>query len=308
MIAKLKSDSGHQFTSRLEGMFRDMELSKTVMQQWQEGESQQNHGGCELSVSVLTTGFWPLPPVPQCILPQEARVAVDAFKRFYMSQHSGRKLTWQTALGQAELRCTFESGKKELVCHTYQMCILMLFNDGDKLSFAEIQSLTNIPADELTRHLLSLAHPQVKILLKNPPGKACAPDHRFKYNTKYTSKLYRNKISVLSKAAAGIGDAATTSDTGDAAASSASAAASSSGAIPEAVQESRKYSVEASIVRIMKSRKTLDHQLLVSEVIRQLSNKFPVEPQFIKKRIEALIEREYMERDPNNRRTYLYKA
>ena len=175
----------------------------------------------------------------------------------------------------------------------------MLFNTGDKLSFADIQTQTGIPADELTRHLLSLAHPQVKVLLKKPPGKACAPDHLFKYNTKYASQLYRNKIPVLSKSSLGMGEtpdvAALTG--GDPSSSS----GSSAGAIPEAVQESRKYSVEASIVRIMKSRKTLDHNLLVSEVIRQLGTKFPVEPQFIKKRIEALIEREYIERDPNNR-------
>lgn len=78
MIAKLKAECGHQFTSRLEGMFRDMELSKQMMQTWKEGEQQvQAAGGCELSVSVLTTGFWPLPPVPQCILPQEVRIHDD---------------------------------------------------------------------------------------------------------------------------------------------------------------------------------------------------------------------------------------
>ena len=90
-----------------------MDLSKQLMRTWKEGDTQsQLAGGCELSVSVLTTGFWPLPTVPQCKLPREAQLAVDQFKRFYISQHSGRKLTWQTSLGQAELRCTFESGKK----------------------------------------------------------------------------------------------------------------------------------------------------------------------------------------------------
>lgn len=305
MISKLKSECGHALTSRLEGMFRDMDLSKQIMATWKEGEPQsQQAGGCELSVSVLTTGFWPLPAIPQCILPREAQLATDDFKRFYISQHSGRKLTWQTSLGQAELRATFDSGKKELVVHTYQMCILMLFNSIDKLSFAEIQRATDIPADELTRHLLSLAHPQVKLLLKNPPGKACDPSHRFKVNTKYASNLYRNKIPVLSKAAAGVGDAAG-GEGGDASSSSSS---SSSSALPASILESRQFSVEASIVRIMKSRKTLEHNALMGEVVHQLQSKFPVEPTFVKKRIEALIEREYLERDPNNRRVYNYKA
>ena len=185
--------------------------------------------------------------------------------------------------------------------HTYQMCILMLFNTGDKLSFADIQSATNIPADELTRHLLSLAHPQVKLLLKNPPGKACAPDHRFKYNTKYASKLYRNKIAVLSKAAAGVGVENQGADGAAASAASSSSSSSSSSSLPASIVESRQFSVEASIVRIMKSRKTLEHSALMAEVVHQLSSKFPVESQFVKKRIEALIERDYLERDPNNR-------
>lgn len=125
MISKLKADCGHQFTSRLEGMFKDIELSRSTMQTWKDARQHQ-HGsigaaGCDLSVSILTTGFWPLPTVPQCRLPAEARIATEQFKSFYMSQHSGRKLTWQTSLGQAELRCTFEGGKKELVVHTYQV-------------------------------------------------------------------------------------------------------------------------------------------------------------------------------------------
>lgn len=44
----------------------------------------------------------------------------------------------------------------------------------------------------------------------------------------------------------------------------------------------------------MKSRKTLTHNQLMSEVISQL--KFPSKPVDIKKRIASLIEREYMER------------
>jgi cullin 3 len=55
--------------------------------------------------------------------------------------------------------------------------------------------------------------------------------------------------------------------------------------------------VEAAIVRIMKTRKTLQHNLLVSELIKQLSSKFQPDPAFLKKRIESLIEREFLERD-----------
>jgi len=47
---------------------------------------------------------------------------------------------------------------------------------------------------ELNRHLLSLAHPNVRVLRKNPNNNTMAPDHKFMFNTKYESKLYRVKV------------------------------------------------------------------------------------------------------------------
>jgi cullin 3 len=43
----------------------------------------------------------------------------------------------------------------------------------------------------------------------------------------------------------------------------------------------------------MKARKALNHNELIAEVTKQLSTRFNPAPQFIKKWIESLIEREY---------------
>jgi cullin 3 len=58
----------------------------------------------------------------------------------------------------------------------------------------------------------------------------------------------------------------------------------------------------------MKSRKTLNHAQLVGEVLKQLSTRFTVEPSFIKTRIEHLIDKEYLERDKDDRKVYHYLA
>lgn len=51
----------------------------------------------------------------------------------------------------------------------------------------------------------------------------------------------------------------------------------------------REQQVDAVIVRIMKSKQTVTHGLLLSEVTRLV--KFPVTAQDVKKRIEILIEK-----------------
>ena len=60
MISKLKSECGSSFTNKLEGMFKDMDLSKDIMSSFrQSARSMTKLGDIELNVSVLTTGHWP---------------------------------------------------------------------------------------------------------------------------------------------------------------------------------------------------------------------------------------------------------
>ena len=68
----------------------------------------------------------------------------------------------------------------------------------------------------------------------------------------------------------------------------------------------RQYQIDAVIVRTMKARKTLSHNMLMSELMTQL--KFPARPGDLKKRIESLIEREYLARDENDNSMYNYLA
>ena len=74
----------------------------------------------------------------------------------------------------------------------------------------------------------------------------------------------------------------------------------------EEVFRDRQYQVDAVIVRTMKARKTLSHTLLISELMTQL--RFPARVSDLKKRIESLIEREYMARDKDDSSLYMYVA
>ncbi|GKU86772.1 hypothetical protein SLEP1_g1252 [Rubroshorea leprosula] len=67
--------------------------------------------------------------------------------------------------------------------------------------------------------------------------------------------------------------------------------------VVEDVDKDRRYAIDAALVRIMKSRKVLGHQQLVSECVEQLSCMFKPDIKAIKKRMEDLITRDYLERD-----------
>jgi cullin-4 len=64
--------------------------------------------------------------------------------------------------------------------------------------------------------------------------------------------------------------------------------------------------ISFSQVRIMKARKTLKHTELIAECFAQL--RFPAAVADLKKRVESLIEREYLERDKDNAQIFHYLA
>jgi cullin 3 len=78
--------------------------------------------------------------------------------------------------------------------------------------------------------------------------------------------------------------------------------------ISDKVDEDRRHMVEATIVKVMKTRRKIEHNALIAEATKILTQKFNPDPTMIKKRIESLIDREYMERDGEDRRFYKYIA
>lgn len=332
MISKLKSECGHQYTSKLEGMFQDMKLSEDLLKQYKNSftgastASQRARGsasgagtgslglpsstGIELKVSVLTSGFWPGPPGAPCELPVEIQECCNRFQTFYLGKHTGRRLSWQPNHGAADIKAIMPKSRHELNISTYQMCILVLFNSHHTLSYQDIQLQTNIPLDELKRHLMSLyVNPKAKILVKCGGGekeksKEPQDDDAFQVNAAFESKLFRIKVPLVQmKSVPG-------QEGGSVVRVEASEGAAVMGGsdVPATVEEDRKHLVEAVIVRIMKSRKTLEHNQLMMEVTRHLTSRFQPSPTLIKQRIEKLIEREYLERSQQDRRVYNYLA
>lgn len=292
-ISKMKIDCGFMYTAKLEVMFNDMRTSEegaTAFREWMAQQSNNSQCG-EMSVSVLTTMSWPISKSLTISLPNPIKEHQRRYEEFYFSKHEGRRLAWQPELGVAEIRGRFgENGSRiiDLVgVSTPAMCILMLFNDRDWMTYSEISDATGIPDVELKRHLQSLSLAKYRVLVKEPREKDVKPSDRFGYNSEFTSRSRRLKLQVISSQKENEEEKSHTR---------------------AKIDDDRRPIIDTVIVRIMKHRKVLQHNELIVEVTNILSPRFEPNPQEIKKRIESLVEREYLERQQNKRQVYQYVA
>ncbi|KAI9911882.1 hypothetical protein PsorP6_009299 [Peronosclerospora sorghi] len=289
MIGKLKLRCGAQFTGKMEGMMNDLAIGSDHHHEFEgflqkQRESDPNEAGLtlEFSVQVLTTGYWPSYRILEVTMPPVLVRCMNLFKVYYDSKTSHRRLQWVHSLGNATIRATFPTKKwYDLQVTTLQAVALLLFNEGERdLSFEAVREALNLSADVVKRILHSLSCGKYKVLTKTPAGKTISTSDHFSVNRAFASPMRKLRIPMASL---------------------------EESHSQKNVEEDRSIAIEAAIVRIMKARKTLQHQQLISEVLSQLAF-FKPNLKVIKRRIEALIDREYLERDPELANTYRYLA
>jgi cullin 3 len=308
MLSKMKMKIGNQFTQKLEGLIRDTELSDNLCAQYKEYVNKLGDPDLrriDLDCRVLTTTVWPFETLNddetryEFKYPTPVEQVRRRFEKFYLDKHTGRKLKWMPNLGDADVRATFTNGGRtrryELNVSTYGMVVLMLFNDlptGECYTFEQIAAETNIPHQELIRNLQSLSLvAKWKVLRKEPMSKDIKPTDKFYFNENFSSQFLKIKVSVVAGGSSRV-------ENND-----------ERRATQKRNDEERGHVIEAAIVRIMKARKTLSHHHLMTETIGQLSARFQPDVNMIKKKIEALIDREYLERGPDpSKPSYKYLA
>ncbi|KAK2751533.1 hypothetical protein FQN55_000254 [Onygenales sp. PD_40] len=290
MISKLKESCGFEYTNKLQRMFQDIQISKDLNASYRDYQDkilddEDRKKLVDPHFQVLGTGFWPLTaPTTQFIPPQEIVKTTERFKGFYFDKHSGRKLTWLWQLCKGEIRANYIKNTKvpyTFQVSTYQMGILLLFNENDTLSFSDIEKATALSPEILEPNLGILV--KAKVVIPSPAdGKPCAgTTYSLNYNFKAKKIKVNLNIQVKSE------QKTETDDT------------------HKTIDEDRKLLLQSAIVRIMKSRKQMKHVQLVQEVIQQVKARFPPRVPDIKKNIEALMEKEYIERLDNDELAYI---
>ncbi|EJD39951.1 Cullin-domain-containing protein [Auricularia subglabra TFB-10046 SS5] len=288
MINKLKEACGFEYTNKLSRMFTDMNLSKDLTDQFKE-RMEQSHDQADLDINfgimVLGTNFWPLnPPTHDFTIPREILPTYERFQRYYQSKHSGRKLTWLWNYSKNELRTNYLNQKYILMTSSYQMAVLVQYNNNDTLSLDELQAATAISKEILSQVLALLV--KAKILVNEEKDQYDLNPGTSAVAVCFKSKKIRVNLNMPIKAQE------TKEQT----------------EVLKTVDEDRKFVIQATIVRIMKARKTMKNQPLIQEVISQISQRFAPKIPDIKKAIDTLLEKEYIERVEGTRDTFSYVA
>merc|ERR1712156_707813 len=96
---------------------------------------------------------WPFQQSCVFSLPSELERCVHRFTCFYGGQHSGRKLNWLYHMSKGELTTNCFKNKYTLQASTFQMAVLLQFNDCDRWTLKSLSEVTDIKMDILKQVL-----------------------------------------------------------------------------------------------------------------------------------------------------------
>lgn len=289
MISMLKLRCGSQFTQKMEGMISDLAIGKEHLLKFKQfRETDESKNEIDFSVQVLTTGYWPTYVAMDLTMPNNMQQCLDGFAKYYDKDTNHRRLTWVYSLGGCNVRMKCGKSSYDLSVTTLQAALLNMFSDFDgTYSFDEITAGLNLthkdPAQAkliVKKILHSLSCGKHKVLRKDPKSKKIETTDKFSVNAKFKAKQKRLRIPMASL---------------------------ESSHNAKKVEEDRTHTIEAAIVRIMKARGELKHNDLMAEVIKQLSF-FKPRLKVVKRCIEKLIEREFLERHSEKPGHYRYLA
>ncbi len=275
MIAKLKMQCGTQFTAKLEGMLNDLVVGSDQKSEF-DSKIREEKLKVDFGVQVLTGGFWPTYLYPEVTVPSEMNKCLDTFEEWHNKKHQQRKLKWVFSQGNATVKAVYGKKTYDLQVTTLQAIALDALNSGRTMTFTELKETLNLEERILKPLMHSLSCGKYKVVSKSPSNNKISPTDKFVANSKFSCNMRKIRIPMAS-----LEESHNT----------------------KRVEEDRGNAIEATIVRIMKARKTLKHQQLQAEVLSQLAF-FKPNPRVIKKKIESLIEREYLERNAESNNVY----
>lgn len=321
-ISRLKHVCGPTIATRCTGMMKDMELSRDFVAAAADKMLERDPAGL-LDPLVLTQGYWPVAPEVRVPMPAELRRLTSYFSELYAAEFKRRKLVWSPLMSAAVVRAQFypkgERGpvvKKELtVSYLQSQILLALSGRAEAVSEEELRGVFRMkPEDEepitaetsaaeqhnkapsassaaevekalgegLQCAIYSLINAKL-ILASERKDSVTSITKMFESNRAFAHRMTKIRVAQVQLRAA-----------------------EESQQQAQSTIAQRAHTVDAGIARIMKARKRIAHWDLVTQTLEL--TKLPLDPADIKKRIESLIDKHFMQRDPDDPSTYIFIA
>ena len=239
------------------------------------------NGAIDFDVLLLTGGRWTFPQI-QCL--HQLSVVWDTLSAMLSADSAVteelkmKKLYPIMSAGYVELVYCCNGGKKFVFkMAPIQASTLLLFNEVDELSVESISKQLNVDMNIALR----VIHP---LTLSDKTKRKCAVLEK---SDKTTSKLLKTESLKLNL------DYTSLKRMIEFPMASLEIAPKDG-----SVEEDRRFLIDSVVVRIMKARKEMSHADIMSELISNINTMglFSPEPVQLKRRIEHLIDREYLER------------
>lgn len=203
MISFIKMSCGPQFTKKLEGMLTDLMLAAEEQKKFDvfRQESGQSalatafNRDIDFNITILTTSYWPTYKTFDIQIPLEIDCRMKHFNTYYTQKYTHRQLQWCYSMGNATIGAKF--GKDfDLVVGTYQLCLIMLFNNRREYKYIEIKDMMKFDDETCSKNLRSLMTPKLKLLEVHGLGSKSQsnfqPDDVISVNENFTSSFKKN--------------------------------------------------------------------------------------------------------------------
>lgn len=287
MLQRLQEGNSMEFTSKISKMFQDMKSLEDLKMNIREilGDGAVVN---DFTPLILAQSMWPFHHIEDYKLKvaPELQDTIRAVEEEYTSKHNGRELQWLWNHGKSEIKANLSRKGKPPFIFTVtnvQLMIILAFNKKTTYSYAELHDIVGVSKHVFDAHLTPLV--KFKLLDQLPPTPLAfsSPETTFTIVNEYKSKKLKvNFVSTIKSEQKQEDEDAN-----------------------KEIDESRKNYLTASIVRIMKARKTMKHNELVNEVLLQAQSRFKAKLIDLKRAIEYLLEKEYIARCEGDSYEYL---
>lgn len=316
VIQRLQSENSMEYTVKITKMFQDVRLSKILetdfdmMVKQLPDYSRKKYP--ELQPFVLAENMWPFSfQEVEFNIPQELESTYTKLADMYINKHNGRVLKWLWPLCRGELVANIGKPGRPPFHFTvtlFQMSILLLFNATDTITLETIQDKTGLSLQNIAASMVPFI--KFKLIQQIPTGLEALvkPDTQFKIAQPY--KALKTKINfaggvkndILNALQHNNGNGSNNNDPNNNGAQSKNGANADGNTMTEneliekELNSERQIFLEACIVRIMKAKRKLPHTMLVNECIAQTHQRFNPKVSMIKRAIDGLIQKGYLQR------------